>query len=87
MMLFICSVRDSAAQAFGRPFFVSAIGQALRSFMDEVNRVDANNDLNKHPGDFELFHLGTFDDNTGVVSSLPQPQCYARGKDVLQPKE
>lgn len=82
MNLLIVSVRDGASGAFGRPFFVVARGQAIRSFQDEVNRVDPNNDLNKHPEDFDLFCLGSFDDNAGHISPQ-QPELLIRGKDAL----
>ena len=45
MKLIICSVRDSAADAFGRPYFVPSQGVALRAFTDEVNRENDDNPL------------------------------------------
>lgn len=82
MILQICVVRDSAANCYAAPMFVPSIGIAVRSFGDEVKRVDANNQLNKHPEDFEMFHLGTYDDNTatfaiGVMKSLARGVDYA----------
>lgn len=50
-------------------------GLALRSFGDEVANRDSN--LAKHPEDFALFHLGYYDDETGAVTSLPQPEQIA----------
>jgi hypothetical protein len=55
MKLVIVSVKDTAAQAFGRPIFVPAVPVALRSFRDEVNRKDSKDDLSRHPDDFELY--------------------------------
>lgn len=85
MLLKIVSVKDSAAQAFNRPFFVPATALAIRSFKDEVNRVDASNDMNRHPDDFELYELAEFDDATGVVVPLERPVMVARAKDMLNP--
>lgn len=82
MIRYVCAVRDSAAGVFGQPIFVPSLGVANRSFADEVNRVDANNQLNVHPEDFELFHLGEFDDVEGVLTPR-KPVSLARAKDVI----
>lgn len=60
MNFVIVSVKDSAAQAFGRPIFVPSNAVAIRSFRDEVNRKDSTDDLSRHPDDFELYQLGVF---------------------------
>jgi len=86
MLLRVCAIFDSATLAYGRPIFVTADGQAIRSFMDEVNRADGDSDLRKHPDDFVLFSLGTFDDSSGIFSRT-EPSVLMRGKDALNPKE
>lgn len=78
----ICVIRDRALDAFGVPVFVASKGQAIRSFSDEVNRVDPNNSLNKHPEDFEMFYLGEYDDETATFE-CERPQQLAVGKDVV----
>ena len=80
----IISVKDTAAQAFGRPIFVPATAVAVRSFRDEVNRKDSTDDMARHPDDFELYELGSFDDSTGIVSVLPAPRLIARAKDLKE---
>lgn len=64
-MLQVVSIFDSAADVYSRPVFVASLAQAVRSFSDEVNRVGPDNELNRHPQDFQLFHVATFDDNKG----------------------
>jgi len=81
----IVSVKDTAAQVFGRPVFVPSIGVAMRSFRDEVNRKDSTEDLARHPDDFELYELATFDDATGIIVMLPEPRMVARAKDLKDP--
>lgn len=83
MNLMIFSVFDRAAQAYGRPIFVQSTGIAIRSFTDEVNRVASDNDMNKHPDDFDLYLLGVFDDVTGEMVVEKVPQLLARAKDVV----
>lgn len=78
----VVSVFDRAAQLFGRPFFVAAKGQALRSFTEEVNRKDeGRSDFAKHPQDFDLYLLAFYDDETGQFSQ--EGQLLVRGVDVL----
>jgi hypothetical protein len=83
MLLHIVSVKDTAAQAFGRPLFVPAVAVALRSFRDEVNRKDSADDLSRHPDDFELYEVGVFDDATGIIDVF-EPRIVARAKDLKE---
>lgn len=62
-MHIIVAVRDRQITAFLRPFTAQSRGQAIRSFRDEVNR--DGSELNSHPEDYELYELGTFDEQTG----------------------
>ncbi|UOF82702.1 DNA binding protein vP5 [Microviridae sp.] len=84
MFQVIVSVKDTAAQAFGRPVFVPAVPVAVRSFRDEVNRKDSDQDLSKYPDDFELYELGSFDDSTGIIQLLDAPRMVARAKDLKE---
>ena len=83
MHLFVVCVKDRAAEVFNRPFFVPHRNVAIRDFTDEVNRAAADNQLNKHPDDFDLYLLGDFNDNTGEFS-ISTPQVLVRAKAVLQ---
>ena len=82
MKLNLCSVKDRAADAYGRPMFVPSTGVAIRSFSDEVNRVDAENQLYNHPDDFDLYEFGVFDDNSGQFEIYDQPKLLSLGKQV-----
>jgi hypothetical protein len=82
MKLVLCSVKDRAADAYGRPMFVPSIGVAIRSFSDEINRPDADNQLHNHPDDFDLYEFGEFDDNTGLFKLYEQPKLLSLGKQV-----
>ena len=46
-----------------------------------MNRSAADNQLNKHPDDFDLYLLGQFDDNSGSFIA-EDPVVLVRGKDV-----
>lgn len=78
----VLAIRDRAIDSYGQPFFSASVGGAVRSFSDELNRVAENNQLNKHPDDFDLFLLGEFDDQTGEFDTT-RPAQVAVGKDLL----
>lgn len=62
------SVFDKVAKAFMPPFFIPNIGMAIRAFGDDVTR--SNSHISKHPADFDLYHVGAFDDNDGTLYSF-----------------
>ncbi|WNK13072.1 MAG: nonstructural protein [Microvirus sp.] len=83
MLMYIYTVRDAKGQLYGRPFYCHNIGHAIRGFSDQVNDpADGQNDLFKHTEDFELFELGTFDDNTALIETFPQPKPVCTGSSV-----
>lgn len=83
MKMVIVSIKDTAADAFGRPAFVATEGVALRQFQDEVNRASDDNQLYKHPQDFHLYYIGLFDDATGKFELLENPKLITRANDVI----
>jgi hypothetical protein len=83
MKMVIVSIKDTAADAYGRPAFVATEGVALRQFQDEVNRASDDNQLYKHSHDFHLYLLGTFDDVTGNFDLVEIPKLITRGNDVM----
>ena len=81
MLMYMYTVRDSASQLFGRPFYCINVGHAVRGFTDQVNDpADGQNDLFKHPDDFELYEVGTFDDADASFDMYdkPKPVCTAK---------
>lgn len=66
MILHAVAIFDRASQSFDRPWFAPAIGQAIRAFSDAIN--DPQHPMHKHPDDYDLWHLGTFDDNAGTFT-------------------
>lgn len=71
----ICSVFDSAAATFGRPFFVPSVSFATRAVLDDLRSEGSL--LAKHPEDYILYLLGDFDDSTGLFDSRP-PEIITR---------
>lgn len=71
MKMFIYCVYDSKAEAYMQPFFMQTKGQAIRGFDDVCN--DASTQFYKHPADFTLFELGSFDDSNGHIETYLAP--------------
>lgn len=82
MIYTVVSVRDRAANAFGRPAYVASEGAGIRSFMDEINREAPDNVMHQHADDFDLFCLGTWNDETGFLQQYDVPKQIAVGKQL-----
>lgn len=67
MKTYLVAVYDTATETYGRPFPVNHPAQAMRSFQDEVN--NAQSEIAKHPSDYELWQVGTFDDVSGSLEA------------------
>ncbi len=62
----VFSIYDSKAMAYTRPFFVQTHGLARRMFADLAN--DTQHEVGRHPGDYTLFYIGNWDDQTGFIT-------------------
>jgi len=80
MKLMIVSLRDQKAGAFTPPSFFPSEGVAIRAFTEGVN-TQGERDLYKHPDDFELFHIGFFDDSDVLLEAV-KPRSLALGSMV-----
>lgn len=81
MILYVIAMRDRVAQIYGQPVFVGNVASAIRSFGDQIN--DPQSQVSKHPNDYDLFELGSFDDESGRFTNLDQPRQLALGRDLL----
>lgn len=83
MLLQVFSIFDSAVMTWRSPIFTRAKGEILRSFVEAVNRPDT--DFAKHPEDYTLFELGTWDDDKCLFSLLKTPIPIAKAIELLKP--
>lgn len=81
MLLHIVSVFDKATLAYMRPWVALSTGQAIRIFEDEVQ--NPQSELARHPEDYSLFKVGTFNDATGEIAGC-EPMCLRRAHEVPQ---
>jgi hypothetical protein len=78
----IYTIYDSKAEAYMSPWFVDKDGQALREFQDVVRNPDTP--FHKHPEDYTLFKIGTYDEWTGKLESLDTPVSMGVGIEYIQ---
>lgn len=72
---FYC-VFDKKAAVYCLPFTSQSDGTAMRDFHAAAN--DPSSHVHKYPADFELFRLGSYDSDSGViVASKPIFICSA----------
>lgn len=82
-MTLVC-VLDKATQQFGNPFVVVNKGQALRTFGDEVQSSNPDNQIAKHPDDFELYFLGHYETDNASFELVDVPERISRGTDFVK---
>lgn len=68
MRIYILATRDIVANVYGQPQFGMNLQHAIRAFVDECTVGDPQSLLMRHPEHFELWIIGEYDDELGVVS-------------------
>ncbi len=63
MQLRMFCVYDSKVEAYLPPWYQQTTAAGIRAFSDTV--MDETTMLSKHPADYTLFEIGTFDQDTG----------------------
>jgi hypothetical protein len=76
----IFSVFDKAVGAYLPPFYSRSKGEALRSFITACN--DEKSQFNVHSGDFVMFHVGVWDDASGLHHPI-EPQRVISATECL----
>lgn len=69
MLVNMYSIFDKKTGSYSTPFFQQNDATATRMFADEINGTD--NLLAKHPEDFVLFNVGSWEDFGSVLGHEP----------------
>lgn len=80
MLLKAFSIRDQKANVFNTPWFQKSHGEAERNFM-ELTR-DEKSMVAKYPDDFDLYYIGEYDDQTGILLPLDTPQHVVKAVQI-----
>lgn len=76
MKLHLFSVRDAKAEAFIPPFVLPNEAMAVREFTGCVN--DRQHAFSRNAEDYSLYEVGTFDDQTGVITRPNEPRFIVK---------
>jgi hypothetical protein len=68
MILNAYTLFDSKSLVFNQPFFAHNHAVAIRMVGDIAQ--DANTSVGRHPSDYIVYKVGTYDDQTGFFSPL-----------------
>jgi len=68
----VYSIRDAKAEVFNQPWFAKTHGEAERNFA-QLSR-DSKSMVAQFPEDYDLYYIGTYDDQTGLIDCLDTPQ-------------
>lgn len=77
----IVCVRDSKTEVFGVPVVTVNLADAERMFKDLV--LDSSNAIGKHPEDYTLYCLGSFDETIGAIDVSGCPFAVCSGSDFV----
>ena len=80
----IVSVYDTVAKVYGPPLAFLNAGEGVRWFSDMVNNPQDQSNIYKHPKDFVLFELGSYDDQSGEILSHKIPTRLGLGSDFKE---
>lgn len=81
MQYILCVIHDRSINAYINLHCVRAEGQAIRQFQDAVNDQAAGGSIHKHPDDYDLYRVGTYDDDNGAVTP-ESPKKICDGKQL-----
>lgn len=74
----VYAVRDLKISAYNHPFYSQTHGSAIRAFADHCK--DPQSMPHKHPEDFVLYYIGSFDDTDAKLTSC-EPVELAKATD------
>lgn len=83
MIYQMMSILDTAIGNYSPPFCVRALGEAVRSFTEEVHNPTSR--IGRAPKDFWLFHLGAYDDEKALFLPLDAPVRVIGATEVDRP--
>lgn len=84
MIINIYSIYDKKAEAFGQPFYQHNHELARRSVIGAAKHPESL--LGVHPLDFDVYYLGAFNDENGVITQV-SPQHLFNVVDLLKKDE
>lgn len=81
MKLKMYCVYDSTAKAFMNPWYAPNTPSAIRAFADAIEKDPM---IAKHPIDFSLHEIGTFDTNNASIETLIAPVSLGLASEFIR---
>lgn len=85
MVLKMFTIRDQKSELFHKPFFKTTHGEAERDFTQACN--DPQSTIHKFPEDFDLYYLGTYDDNAGSFKPVKTPEHVTKAINCVKTQQ
>lgn len=79
-MLKIYTIRDSKGEYYTAPFFKNTDAEAIRDFRGLAT--DDKSTISKNPEDYDLYRLGTFDNQTGHIVPEKSPEHLVKANNI-----
>lgn len=76
------AVRDAKTTLFGNPFCAITHADAQRSFVAGTNNPQSM--VCQFPEDFALWHIGEYDQETGILTKFDQPVHMLNAIDLVK---
>lgn len=76
------SIFDTKSNVYGPVMSFVNDNTAIRAFMEMLVNPDPNSLLSLYPADYLLYCVGIFDNETGVIESLPAPAHIISGMEA-----
>lgn len=84
MIKLVCTVYDRKAECYGPLMVFNQRGEALRSLDGAVK--DTSTMISRYPEDYTMHVLGEYDDVSGRLKSLDQPEYLVCAADFAAAK-
>lgn len=81
----VFGIWDVKSLTFGQPYFMLTVPAAIRAFSDLSN--DPQSSINKHPTDYILFEIGSYDGNTGKFTNLDKHSHLGLAAEYIEQKK
>jgi hypothetical protein len=77
------AIKDKVSKVTNVPFSQATDRDAIHGLRTVVNEKDENNQISQFPEDFELWHIGEYDEREMQLKPLADPIKLATASDLL----
>lgn len=84
MRRILCAVLDRKARTYGAPMVFQNADIARRMAVSLLAAGGGQSDMEKYPGDFDLYYVADYDDELGLVAGVEAPQFLFTFGDLLK---